>query len=136
VPKDDLSAYRQHLVLAEQKAQEDYDKTVLSLAGGALGVSFAFIDKFIPDDRVVWPAMLVTAWAFWALSVGFVLVSYFLSRAALRKAIRQTDSGEIRSVSPGGAWSRAVLACNASAGGAFLLGVIVIAVFVYRNMRG
>jgi hypothetical protein len=37
--EDSLAQYRQRLVLAGQKAQEDYDKSVLSLSGGAFAVS-------------------------------------------------------------------------------------------------
>ncbi|WP_417913843.1 hypothetical protein [Candidatus Electronema sp. JM] len=35
---DQLAEYRKWIVAAEQKSQEDFDKTVLSLSGGALGV--------------------------------------------------------------------------------------------------
>lgn len=33
---DAMAEYRKSLVAAEQKSQEDFDKTVLSLSGGAL----------------------------------------------------------------------------------------------------
>lgn len=35
-----LQDYRKLLLTAEQQAQANFDKTVLSLSGGALGVSF------------------------------------------------------------------------------------------------
>lgn len=41
----ELQAYRSHLVAADERAQENFDKTVLSLSGGALGVSFACSPK-------------------------------------------------------------------------------------------
>lgn len=34
VSDQEIRDYRQHFVLAEQKAQEDYDKAVLALSGG------------------------------------------------------------------------------------------------------
>jgi len=40
---ENLQEYRKHLVAAEQQVQADFDKTVLSLSGGALGISFAFV---------------------------------------------------------------------------------------------
>jgi len=49
--EESLQEYRTHLVAAEQKAQEDYDKTVISLSGGALGISFAFIVDCISKRR-------------------------------------------------------------------------------------
>ncbi|WP_134984071.1 hypothetical protein [Xanthomonas axonopodis] len=44
--------YRQWLVVAEQKAQEDYDKTVLTLSGGALGISFAFVKDIVGQNPI------------------------------------------------------------------------------------
>lgn len=32
---------------ADQQAQTDYEKTVLSLSGGALGISFAFVKDIV-----------------------------------------------------------------------------------------
>jgi hypothetical protein len=135
VQNGELAEYRQHLILAEQKAQEDYDKTVLSLAGGALGISFAFVDKFMSGGAASRPGFLVAAWSCWGLSLGCVLVSYFLSRNALRTAIQQTDAGKIRRLSPGGAWSVVLEICNVASGVAFVLGVILIVLFVWFNME-
>ena len=47
-----LQEYRAHLVSAAQKAQEDFDKTLLALSGGALGVSFAFVKDIVGDGSV------------------------------------------------------------------------------------
>src|SRR5262245_17256947 len=98
----ELSEYRRHLVSAEQKTQDDYDKTVLTLSGGALGISFAFVDKFIRQGPTIRPDLLVAAWTAWVASVGLVLVSFYVSGLALRKAINQTDEREIYSSRPGG----------------------------------
>ena len=40
-PKQDYSAYRDRLVDAEPRAQQAFDRTVMALSSGALGVSFA-----------------------------------------------------------------------------------------------
>ncbi len=60
-----IQEYREHLVLADRKAQESYDKTVLSLLSGALGISFAFVDGFLQGDTVDNTACLVTWWVWW-----------------------------------------------------------------------
>jgi hypothetical protein len=127
-----LSSYRQHLVLAEQKAQDDYDKTVLSLSGGALGVSFAFVDKFI-KGAIVRPDLLVAGWTSWAISLALVLVSFYVSRIALHKAIDQTDRAEIRSARPGGFASLVLHGCNSGSGISFLAGLVLVLRFVWLN---
>ena len=65
-PDAALAAYRLHLVAAEQKAQEDFDKTILSLSGGALGVSFVFLKDIVGPEHVAAPAWLFAAWLTWA----------------------------------------------------------------------
>jgi hypothetical protein len=131
---EDLSDYRQHLVLAEQRSQEDYDKTVLALSGGALGISFAFLDKVVAHGPAVRPGLLVSAWAAWAASVTLVLVSHYLSRLALSKAIKQTDQGEIRGIRAGGMWSVFLDVSNGGSGLLFVIGVLLMTAFVRFNM--
>ena len=76
---DQLADYRKWLVAAEQKSQEDFDKTVLTLSGGALGVSFVFLKDVIGPQPIVMSCFLMVAWAAWAFSTFSVLTSYFLS---------------------------------------------------------
>ncbi|MBC8876078.1 MAG: hypothetical protein H8E44_42170 [Planctomycetes bacterium] len=131
-----LQEYRQHLVLAEQKSQETYDKTVLSLSGGALGISFAFVDKFLTGQTVVLTGCLVSAWVCWGLSVAFALASHFCSQQALRHAIKQVDKGEIYIREPGGKFSIATNVCNVAGGVLFLVGLILMVFFVGANIGG
>jgi len=120
---DQLRGYRQHLVLAEQKAQEAYDKTVLSLSGGALGISFAFVDEFLTGDTVYATGYLVSAWFCWGLSAAVVLASHFFSQRALRRAIEQVDRGEIYIRAPDSVSSRITDACNTAGGAVLLIGL-------------
>jgi hypothetical protein len=135
VLNEQLSPYRQHLVLAEQKAQEDYDKAVTTLSGGALAVSFAFLEKVVKAGPAKSPDLLFAAWILWAASIGCVMISYLLSRQALRKAITQVDAGAIYIRRPGGAMSVATELLNIASGALFIIGVAVVAVFVLKNLR-
>ncbi len=133
---EQLQTYRQHLVLAEQKAQEIYDKTLLSLSGGALGISFAFVDKFLGGDVVNDPNCLVSAWFCWGLSVAVVLASHFFSQRALRKAIGQVDANEIYIRTPGGVLSWITDICNTFGGVLFIAGLVMMILFVSANIGG
>ena len=62
---EQLKEYRNWLIAAEQKAQEDFDKTVLSLSGGALGISFAFVKDIVGDQPLIKTKFLLTAWIAW-----------------------------------------------------------------------
>lgn len=130
----ELAEYRKHLLLGEQKAQEDFDKTVLTLSGGALGVSFAFIGNVVRDKPLIDAALLFYAWWSWTLSVGFVLISYFLSIRALRIALRQAYAGSIYVQRPGKGFAIATDVCNVLGGILFFVGVVLISAFVQRNL--
>lgn len=129
-----LREYRQHLVLAEQKAQEDYDKAVLALAGGGLGVSIAFIEKVVGSGPLEKAAFLTGSWLCWAASIACVLCSYFLSRHALRCAIAQVDD-EVQIRRLGGRMAVATEVANFLSGFLFLVGAVLISLFAVANLE-
>jgi CDP-diglyceride synthetase len=130
---DERADHRRQLIALEQKAQESYDKTVLSLSGGALGVSFAFVTGFVERGSMQASGLLMGAWFSWALSLASTLASHFTSQAAMRRAIKELDSD--RAVEqPGGYYDRFTAILNATAGLLFLAGVVFVGVFVWRNV--
>lgn len=132
---ESLKDYRKLLVAAEQKAQEDFDKTVLTLSSGALGISFAFIKDIVGDQPIIQPQFLLYSWIVWGISVTCVLISFYFSGQALRQAIKQVDAGKIHSQTPGGTYSKLTALLNALGGILFLAGVILIAIFISQNLR-
>jgi hypothetical protein len=134
-PNDpELCKYREHLVAADERAQENFDKTVISLAGGALGVSFAFLDNVVKDHLITCPSLLAISWLSWTASLTTVLVSFFLSHLALQKAIKQVDSGQIHGTRPGGRYAVATKVCNVLSAALFLFGLVCMGVFVLLNL--
>ena len=68
---DEIRAqYRQELVALEQKSQAEYDRVVLWLSGGAMGVSFTFVGRLIGDSPIHLAWALMVAWALWVLSLA------------------------------------------------------------------
>ncbi len=64
------SDYRHQLVILEQQSQTNFDKTLLTLAGGALGVSFAFVKDFLGGRPPTLAVLLLVAWLCWVLSLA------------------------------------------------------------------
>lgn len=126
--------YRQWLIAAEQKAQDDFDKAVLSLSGGALGISFVFVKDIVGPDAILEPILLLLSWVGWGLSSLAILSSYFFSHLALRQAIRQCDDGSIYSNTPGGIFARITGNLNALGAVLFVAGVCFMAAFIYVNL--
>ena len=129
-----LEQYRATLVKAEQKAEDDFDKTVLTLSGGALGITFAFIKDIIGNKPVVRSELIFYAWLAWGISISAVLLSFYFSSLALRKAIRQVDHGKIYKKRPGGWYDTATAILNAMGGLSFLTGVMLAAMFAHLNL--
>lgn len=129
-----MAEYRKWLVAAEQKSQEDFDKTVLSLSGGALGISFVFLKDVVGPQPIVLSGFLLAAWLTWAFSTFSVLTSFYLSHLALRRAIGQVDDGTIHKQTPGGAFACLTAILNATGAVLFLVGVCCITVFAGANL--
>jgi hypothetical protein len=129
-----LSDYRKLLVSAEQASQEQFDKTVLSLSGGALGISFVFLKDVIGSSPVLKPSLLIASWIAWALSSFAVLASFYLSHLALRRAIKQVDDGTIYNHRAGGPFSIITAILNASGAILFFVGVCSITAFSSANL--
>ena len=125
--------YRNGLIAAEQKSQDDYDKTIVSLSGGALGISLLFIKDIIGKSEPVLVWAVVTAWGLWAASIASVVISYFLSRMALRKAIMQVDNNDF-SEGVGGCAAVATQIFNAISGILFIVGIVFLIVFSSNNI--
>ncbi|MFT7056693.1 MAG: hypothetical protein ACJAR3_002332 [Roseivirga sp.] len=125
--------YRNNLIAAEQKSQDDYDKTIVSLSGGALGISIVFIKDIIGTSDPVMLWTVITAWASWATSLASVVTSYFLSRMALRVAILQNDKNDF-SAGVGGWAAKATHFLNAISGLMFLSGIVFLIIFSAKNI--
>jgi hypothetical protein len=127
-------AFRSLLDDLERKSQEAYDKAILTLSGGALGVTISFV-KDVVCDRPQDSHLLLTSWSIWGLSLLCILFSHFFSQHALRKTIKQLDAGTLGHEPPGGWFDRLTVGLNTAAGLFFLVGTFVFVFFAYNNMR-
>lgn len=130
---DDLKEYRVHLVEARQKAFDDFDKTVLALSAGALGISITFLKDLLGPGTTAY-SYVVASWVCWSLSILSVLSSYYVSQLTLDRAIGQIDAGD-RPDKPGGLFASITKTLNGLGGLCFLAGLIVFIVFVSQNME-
>lgn len=133
-PSPDLTEYRQSLVAAEQTMQGEYDKGVLTLSGGALGISLVFLKDVVGPKPLKEPGFLLASWIVWGLSIGFVLASYFTSTKALRRAVADVDHKTIFKTLAHSGWATATKALNALGGLSFFIGIILLVAFVSFNL--
>ncbi len=126
--------YRQDYIKSEQHSQDELDKTLIKLSGGAFAVTFAFVSNFINGEPAL-VGWLITSWLAWGLSIVCGLTSYYLSTLAFRRAIDELDSGkEFEDVDPGGHFTRWLNFLNPFSLGFFAVGVVSISIFVTYNL--
>ncbi len=130
---DDDATYREQLVATAEKAQELFDRTLLTLSGGALGVSFAFVKQFVGAAPMHTRGWLVGAWVAWLASLVASLLSHYVSSWAQRQAIDDLDAGKEGALAP--RLDRGVGALNFVALVSFLAGLGSMAAFVSHNLE-
>ena len=87
------SSDRAQLVSLEQKSQQAYDKAVLILSGGALGLSLVVVKDYLGLRGGGGAGLIALALLCWALSVSCILFSSVSSRKLLRSALGGIDGG-------------------------------------------
>ena len=135
---DQISEYRKSLLSLQQQMQSEYDKAILALSGGALGISLTFLKDIVVrpgSSEIRTPGFLLLAWVCWGASATCILFSYFTSASALEKAVAQTDTREIYITARGGLFNTVTRWLNAFAGLFFLFGVILLVFFTYKNLK-
>lgn len=113
-------------------ASRDYDKALLTLAAGALGVSIAFVHNVAPHPKdTFW---LGLAWGLFAASLVCVVASLLTSQYELLGAISKYDSDDDANAE--GKHTYVTAGFNVAAGVTFLLGVVALVVFAFLNLKG
>lgn len=130
----DLKEYRTELIRTVQKLNENYDKLIVTLAGGALGLSIVFLKDVIKQDQIQSPTLLFVAWILFILSLSSVLGSLLFGIAANKKAIKQVDDDTIYNEEPGGVFSKFTKWLHYSGTVLLVAGLFFIAAFACKNM--
>jgi len=133
VPADDIREYRQWLVKADQQAATDFDKAIMTLSGGALGISIAFLKDVAPAPRPETKIYLIIAWGAFAVSLGAILLSYLMSMRAIRIVIKRVDDHALYERGETSFPSVLTWICNIMGALGFFLGVIFFVCFAIAN---
>ena len=72
-----------------------FDKNVLFIASGALGVSFAFIEKIVPLKDACDKSTLINAWYLFAIVILISLVNHFISSLSIGWTILNNNKSEV-----------------------------------------
>ena len=76
---------RKQLIDAERNTAQQFDKAILTLASGALGLSITFIKQIAPHPKSQSIYFLIVAWVLFSFSILSTLISFLISQAACRR---------------------------------------------------
>ncbi len=126
--------YTQEQYQALKYSNEQFDKNVLFIASGALGISFAFIEKVIPDlENAINTGFLINSWYCFAGVIFISLVAHFISILANRWAIAHDDQ-EKNYERICNRWNFTLRTINIIMIIGLLLGIILLIYFVKLNI--
>jgi len=118
---------RKSLVQAELEESRLFDRAILTLAGGAFGLSLAFIRQIVPTIGAGTQFLLICSWALFSLSILSTLISFLTSQSA---CARQRDILEADYFSNNNKMDKRTLEKNKPAAWTKRLNIISIATFI------
>jgi hypothetical protein len=127
--KNKHAEYKAWLRDTEQTLSEHFDKTMLTITGGALGLSITFIKDIIGEGKMLHGWLLISAWASLTICLILILWSFHMGLKAYRKAQDQVDQGVIEDETPGGFFSKVLNALNSVS--IFLLSIGLVCLFTF-----
>src|SRR4051794_24675222 len=122
---------RNRLIQTYNSASESYDRGIMTLSAGSLGLSLAFVKDIAPHPVRVWA--IQTSWAAMVASLVFVVASHALSVEVHRRVIDCLDGNRAYADEPW--WVKTgVTWLNMLAGALFLVGAAFLVYFASANI--
>lgn len=114
---------------------EQFDKNVLFIASGALGISFGFIEKVVPNLAIAQNKnFLIDSWYCFAGVIFISLVAHFISTFAIRWSIENDNIEEEKYMRISGRWNWCIRALNIFMILGLFFGIILLIIFVKQNI--
>lgn len=128
--------HRKHIEELRTNQINIFDKAILTMSTGALGLSILLISTFAQKGSVVDTASLAISWGLFVTCITSNLLSYGASALAAASAIKNMDEamqkGEL-SIGEGGIWVQITRALNGLAVISFAVGAIFLLAFAMAN---
>ena len=132
------SEYRRDLLGRQLSNAVQYDKAILSLSTGALGLSIGFIKDIVPLERALAIWLLILSWTLFGAAIIGTVVSYPIGQKAINvqlgyaeKYYLEKNDQYFKKRNP---WSVAILCIGIVSSVAFVIAVILTIIFVSLNL--
>jgi hypothetical protein len=128
-------AERKLLMELECESTRSFDKAMITLSAGALGLSITFIRQIAPMPQV--KSLLYVAWGGFILCLLSTLLSFLFSQSAMRKQrgiLDQDYIGELDISAQTNLWAKTTKFLNVSSIACFMVGVVFFVWFSITNL--
>lgn len=128
---------RRQLEDAVRESSNLFDKAILTLSGGAFGLSLTFIRQIAPTVKQETIYMLIIAWTCFCISMLSTLISFLTSKSACRKQIEILENqyfGHEELPSKENKLSQFTTFLNITSITCFILGTIWLTVYCIKNL--
>jgi hypothetical protein len=120
-----------------QNSSDEYDKAVLAVSSGGLGLSVVFIKDIAP--HAIWLPALYISWALFGLSVLMVIISFRVGILAQRLHLTHLRKfyleGDTTYFNRKNCFTNGAEFCNWASGISLVLAVIITIVFASVNLK-
>lgn len=140
-PTNDELYARLNATLSERELSnsENYDKSILMYATGALALSLSFIKDIVPLKEAIGTGYLEASWLFWIGAIVSVLTSFVLGQEAnelqRKLALRYYYEDDETAYKEENKWIKYVKRANLTSGVLFVLGALATMVFAWSNIE-
>src|SRR5260370_30305412 len=125
---------------ALHSSTENFDKSILTLSSGALGLSLSFIKDIVPLGHAAWRLLLYLSWGFFGLCILLTVLSYQLGIRAQQEHLKNLPKyyleNDDKAAKQKSWFWRAVEAFSLVSAGFFAVGLIFTVVFCIKNLEG
>jgi len=112
----------------------DFDKLIIILAGGALGLTIPFLADALEGTNITGRIWLVSSWICFIISLASILFELLFGIHAHNKAIKQIDIAGKRNETFGGIFAWLSEAAQIFATIFLILGLALLLVFAFYNV--
>lgn len=138
--RNNLIEHRQNLVELGLSQIHLFDKTILTLASGALGFSILFLEKLVGDSGIISPWALFVSWSLLMVTILLNLYSYLASWQDSKNIVKKIDivleSGDYDKYKQNTIGTKIIIYLNYVSIVFFAFGVLSLAIFSYQNLQG
>jgi anaerobic C4-dicarboxylate transporter len=86
-----FNEFRKYYQEAINKSEDDFEKNLIYLSSGALGLTLIFIEKIVPPQNSIYLFLLILGWVLLTVTLGINLVSHLISKKYIQKSQSEFD---------------------------------------------